>query len=86
MTFAEEKLFIDPGVSVDATPEADKIITVETLCPTTVDGKRIPKGQVLKISVRQWRSTSRHYKFLAGPSEHAPENWQPPANQALHQS
>jgi hypothetical protein len=49
-------LEFDPGVKIDQTPESEKIITVETIAHTGLDGKRVPKGKTLKVSVKQWRA------------------------------
>jgi hypothetical protein len=56
------------------TPEADKVITVEVLKDVTLDGRRVPVGMSLKISVKQWRTLARHFKWISGPEDHNPAN------------
>lgn len=56
------------------TPEADKIITVEVTGDVMLDGQRIPKGMQCKISVKQWRALSRHFRWIDGPKKHDPAN------------
>jgi hypothetical protein len=73
-----QNLFIDPDIRIDETPEAEKVITVKVVSHTALDGKRHAPGQTAKISVRQWRALSRHFTWIDGPVEHAPEGWTPP--------
>jgi hypothetical protein len=70
---------IDPQITIEPTPDAEKVITVEVVKPTALDGRRIPVGKIVKISVEQWRALSRHFKWVDGPPDHAPQGWMPPA-------
>jgi hypothetical protein len=56
------------------TPDAEKVINVETIDPVTLDGKLIPSGMTVKVSVKQWRALSKHMKWVSGPEKHNPEN------------
>ncbi|HEX3720638.1 MAG TPA: hypothetical protein VH595_22030 [Verrucomicrobiae bacterium] len=69
---------------IEKTPEAEKVIAVEVTEKTgcCLDGERTPHGQKIKISVKQWRALSRHFKFVDGPAHHAPEGWTEPAKPA----
>jgi hypothetical protein len=70
---------IDPMCAIEETPESEKIITVQTVAPVGLDGRRVPVGKILKISVRQWRALNRLFKWIDGPPDHAPQGWSPPA-------
>jgi hypothetical protein len=65
---------------IDLTPEAEKVITCEIIAESgcVLDGERIPRGQKVKVSVKQWRALSLYLKFIDGPATQAPVNWTPP--------
>jgi hypothetical protein len=75
-------LFAQDGVKL--TPAADKIITVEVTHPDGcfLDGQPVKKGEIVKISVLQWRSLSRFFKWIDGDTEeakkHNPAAFNPP--------
>ncbi|HEY3863771.1 MAG TPA: hypothetical protein VGO59_17990 [Verrucomicrobiae bacterium] len=54
------------------TPDAEKIITVEVIAQVCIDGERLQEGEMVQISVKQWRALSRHFRWISGPQEHAP--------------
>jgi hypothetical protein len=77
MTNEPKDSYFDPGVKIDVTTEAEKVITVESIAHTGLDGKRVPPGKICKISIKQWRALSRHFRWIDGPIDHAPDGWIP---------
>ncbi|HEY3853506.1 MAG TPA: hypothetical protein VGO67_03830 [Verrucomicrobiae bacterium] len=69
---------------VALTTEAEKVITVEVTDThgCVLDAVRVEQGQIVKISIKQWRALSRHFRFIDGPAEHAPAGWVPPVKPA----
>ena len=54
------------------TPESEKVITVEVIKPVNLDGKPMSIGVQTKVSLKQWRALSRHFKWIDGPAGHDP--------------
>jgi hypothetical protein len=68
---------IDPNIPIVPIPEAEKVITVKTVCHCGIHGRRVKPGVVVKITIQQWRACSRNYLWIDGPISHRPNNWQP---------